>query len=112
MEIRVNLNPLEATITFPYHRRTVAYNNSDWAALYSNLRNSQRRWGMVEKVLGKTGVPIKTWAIIYKLLVQAVLMYGSGIWVVVDATVAVLEGFHHRISIQITGMTEQRGGCG
>ena len=42
------LPPLEA---FPYLGRIIAYNNSDWAAVYLNLRKSQRRWGMIERVL-------------------------------------------------------------
>ena len=55
MAIRANLNPLEENKVFPYLRLTIAYNNCDWAALYSNLRKVQRRWEMVAKVLGKTG---------------------------------------------------------
>ena len=70
MAIRVNLNPLRETAAFLYLRRTVKYNTSDWAALYSNLRKYQRRWGMVEKVLGKMGVPIKYLATMYKAVVQ------------------------------------------
>ena len=92
MEIRVNLNPLEATTAFPYLGRTIRYNNSDWVALYS------RSWGLVAKVLGKIGSPIKAQAMIYKALVQAVLLYGSEIWVVTHAMITVIEGFHHRIS--------------
>ena len=52
--IKVNLNPLEATTAFLYLGHTIVYNNSDWASLYSNLRGSHRRWGMVEEVMGKT----------------------------------------------------------
>ena len=57
--ILVNLNPLKETISFPYLGRIVTHNNSDWVALYSNVWKSHRRWIMVAKVLGKTGVPIK-----------------------------------------------------
>ena len=60
VEIRVNLNTLEATTVFPYLGRKVTFNNSDWAELYRKMRKSQRRWGMVEKVLGNTGAPIKS----------------------------------------------------
>ena len=70
VETRVNLNPLEVINTFPYLKRTDKSNNSDWDALYSKLRKDQRRWGMVEKVLGKMGVPIKAWEMMYKAVVQ------------------------------------------
>ena len=46
------------------------YNNSHWVALYSNLRKYQRIQGMLEKVLGKTGMPIKAQSMMYKLLFQ------------------------------------------
>ena len=64
---------------------------------------------MVEKVLGKTGMPIKAWEMIYKLKVQAVLLYRSKRWVVTDAMITVLEGFHHRMARRIEGMTSRRG---
>ena len=57
--IKVNLKPLKATTVFWYLWRIILYNNSDWAALYSQLRKSQRRCGVVENVLAKTGAPIK-----------------------------------------------------
>lgn len=37
------------------------------------------------------------------------LLYGREIWVVTDAMRAVLESFFHRISVPISGMTEQMG---
>ena len=66
---------------------------------------------MVTKVLGKTGAPIKARAMMYKLVVQAVLLYGRKIWVVTDSIRTVLEVFHHRITRRIVGMTERKGNC-
>ena len=45
---------------------------------------------MVAKVLGKTGVPTKACAMMYKLVVQAVLLYGSKIWVAMYVMITVL----------------------
>ena len=44
-------------------------------------------------------------------VVQAVLLYGSEIWALVDAMMKFLEGLHNRITSRITGMAE-RGGDG
>ena len=44
----------------------------------------------------------------YKAVVQAVIMYGSNIWVVMDPMMKVLEGFHHSIARLISGMMVQR----
>ena len=84
------MNPLEAATAFPCLGRTITYNNNYWVAIYSNLRKSHRRWGMVEKFLGKTGKPIKARAMMYKAVVQLVLLYGRKIWVVMDAMMTVL----------------------
>ena len=73
--IKVNLDPLESVSTLSYLGRTVAFNNSDWAALYQNLRKAQRRWGMVLGVLVKTGATVWARAMFYKAVVQAVLLY-------------------------------------
>ena len=108
MAIRVKLVPIEATIAFSYLGRTATYNNSNCAELYINLRKAQYLWGMIAKVMGKKGAPIKAQPMMYKMVVQAVLLYGSEIWVVIDAMMMVLEGFHHSIARRITGMTAHR----
>ena len=112
MAIKFNLNPLEATKIPPYLWRTTTYNNSDLVELYINLRKSQKRWGVVAKVLGKMGAPIKTHAMMYTAVLQAVLLYGSKIWMVTYAMVTVLEGFYHRISGRVVGMTASKGESG
>ena len=58
---------------------------------------------MVEKVLGKKVEPIKACAMMYKALFQAVLLYGSGIWVVTDAITTVIAGFYHRTANGLCG---------
>ena len=39
---------------------------------------------MVEKVMGKTRALIKYQGVMYKVVVQEILLYGSEIWVVPD----------------------------
>ena len=112
MAIKVNMNPHETTTAFTYLGITINYNNSHWEALYSNPWKAQRGWGVETKVLVKTGAPIKSRAMMYKAVVQAVLLYGRIIWVMTDAMIMVIEGFHHRISRSNTGRTERKGDFG
>ena len=42
-------------------------------------------------------------------MTQSVLLYGSEIWVVTGEMLKVLEGFHHRAEIRITGMKTAPG---
>ena len=59
--------------------------------------------------MGKMGAPIKACAMIYKAVFQAVLLYGSPIWVVTDAMVMVIEVFQHMIARQIFGGDSKEG---
>ena len=49
--------------------RTIAYSNSNLVDLYHNLWKARRRWGMVLKVLEKTGATVIAREIMYKAVV-------------------------------------------
>ena len=74
---KVNLYPLDPAAALLQLGCTITYNNSDWAALYQNLGKSRRRWGVVWRVLDKTGTSVQARTIIYKTIVQTVLLYSS-----------------------------------
>ena len=63
-------------MAFPYLVLTVAFNNSDWAAMYSNMSKLQWQWDVVAKVLMNTGYTVQSWVMMYKALVHTVLLYG------------------------------------
>ena len=107
MTINVNLHPLESTPTFSYLGCTIAYNNSDWAAVYNNLWKAQSHWVMVSGVLVKAGAMVQARVMFYKAVVQSVLVYRSEIWVIKDVMMKELEGFHNRINWRIAGKTER-----
>ena len=48
----------------------------------------------------------------YKAVLQLVILYGSDIWVVMGDMLKVLEGFHNRTARWITGMMASRGAGG
>ena len=62
---------------------------------------------MVGKLLLKTGETLQAGGMLYKSMLRLVLLYGSGSCVVMGAMLKVLEGFHHRLSRRILGMTAQ-----
>ena len=66
---------------FPYLGRKITYNNINWAAVYLNLRKDRRRWGMLARVLERTGATMKARGEMYNAVAQSVLLYGSEIWV-------------------------------
>ena len=63
---------------------------------------------MVVNVLTRAGAMSQAQVVLYKAVAQAVILYGSEIWVVIGAMLKVLEGFHHRVARQIARKTYRR----
>ena len=103
------MEDLPTSEALPYIGWTITYNNSNWTEVYHNLQKSRRLWGMVTRVLEKTGATVQAQGAMYKAVAQLVLLYSSNIWVAALDMLKVLEGFHHRAAQQITGMTSNRG---
>ena len=86
--------------------RSVAY--SDWVALYQKSWKVQLRWAMVVKVLTNTGATLRAQGMLYKAVVQSVLLYGRNSWLMMEAMLKILEWLSHWLAIRITGMTARR----
>ena len=67
------------------------------------------RCGVISKVLVKTGSTLQAWGMMYKVVAQSFLLYGSDSWVVTGKILKLLEEFHHREAREITGMTATCG---
>ena len=59
--------------------------------------------------MAKTGETVWACGMMYKVVAQLVILYGSEIWVVTGAILKALEGFHHRTARWITEITAARG---
>ena len=62
----MNTEPLDPVAEFSYLLVTVAYNNSNWVALYQNLWKSRSFRGVVGKVVKKMGANVRAQGVIYK----------------------------------------------
>ena len=78
----INAEALPLLEAFSYLGSKIVYNNSNWAAVYQNVRKSRRRWGMIVRVLENMGETVWSQGVMYKLVAQLVIMYRSEIWVV------------------------------
>ena len=58
--------------------------------MYRNLWKSHSIQGKVVNVLVKTEEPIKSQAMMFKVLLKAVLLYGTKIWVVMDTMMTMI----------------------
>ena len=105
MSIKDNLEPLDSAATFPYLGCTIVYNNSDWAALYHNVRKYQRRWGMVSSVMVKAVAAVQSQEMMYTAVVQTGMLYNSDSWVITDTMMKLLEVLHRIIARKISRKT-------
>ena len=105
VSFQINVKTLPSLKELPYLGRTITFNNSNWAAVYLNLRKFWRQWGVIARVLERTGVTVRSWGEIYKEVAQLVLIYGSESWVATGEMLNVLTVFHHWAARRITGMT-------
>ena len=53
---------------------------------------------------------VRARAMIYKVVVQTMLLYRIKIWLVMEAMLKVLEGLHQRLDHRIAGMSDRRVG--
>ena len=93
-------------MAFLYFVNTVAFDNISYASLYQNLQKARRQWGVLAKVLTSTGATVHHQEIIYKAVVQKILLYGIEIWVVMGSILKVLEGLYHQLARRIVVKTD------
>ena len=86
---------------FKYLGRLLAQDDDDIQAICAQLRKARGTWARVGQVLWAENVPPWVAAKFYKAVVQAVLLYGSEMWVLSTAALASLEGFHIRAAYRM-----------
>ena len=95
-------------MAFLYLGRTVTFNKSDWGSPYQNFHIARCWWEVVAKLLTSTGVTVCVGEMLYKAVLQMVLIYVRESWVVMGAMLKFMEGFHHQEDRRISGNMDQR----
>ena len=75
--------------------------------MHHNLWKDRQFWGMISKVLMKTGETVRAHGILYKLVAHRVLIYGSNSFVVIGEMIKALEGFHQQEAWWVVGMIDR-----
>jgi hypothetical protein len=99
----VNGVPLEGVSLFRYLGRPISSQDSDWPAVYYNLKKARKRWARVSRVLTREGADSRVCGMFYKAVVQSILLYGCETWNITSQVLSVLEGFHHRVARRLSG---------
>lgn len=93
---------LESVTTFRYLGRPLSCTDSDWPALYWNLKKARKRWAQVSRVLTREDSNPRVLAMFYKAIVMSVLLYGAETWVLTAPMLQALKGFHNRVTRRIS----------
>jgi len=99
---------LDKVTSFKYLGRILSADDSDWPAIYLNLKKARSRWARVYRVLSRTEANPRVSGYFYKAIIQSVLLYCCETWVVSKAVLRVLAGFHNRVARRLSGRLPYR----
>ena len=83
---------------------------NNWPAVAVNLRKAQKIWTRMTRILGWEGAYPRISGLFSKVVVQAVLIFGSETWVLTPCMERSLGRFQHRLARHITGRQPRRRG--
>ena len=101
-------DPLRQVKIFKYLGRLTTYDDTDVPAARRQLSRARAVEGRLRKVIEKKGVLAPVARMFCQTVVAAVLLYGSKLWVLTDAQLARLEGFHVERARRLTGMRPRK----
>ena len=97
-------------MTFRYLGRTLDQTDDDWTYVWRNTMRARLVWGILGKLLQREGEEPRALAIFYRVVVQAILLYGSEAWILLLKMERNVEWIHTGLLCQITGKRQIRDG--
>ena len=77
--------------------------DDNWPAVVRNFSKAMAVWKRMMIILSWEGANMQVSAFFFKILVQAVLLFGAETWVVTPCMGRVLGGFHDQVARCFTG---------
>merc|ERR1711906_15227 len=93
---------------FKYLGRLIAYDDTDVPAARRQLARARAVWGRLRKIIQKENITAPVAGMFYQAVVAAVLLYGSESWVLPEAQLRALEGFHVECARRLTGLRPRK----
>ena len=94
---------VEGVAQFKYLGHPLDQTGDNWMAIRQNVKWEWKVWGILRKILRREGVDIKVSEMLYRVVVQAVLLFGLDYWVLLSTMEEMVEGSHTGFLHQITG---------
>ena len=97
---------------FKYLGRVLTAACDDWPAVVGKPRKAWKSWVRLTRILGGEGAYLKVLGIFFKAVVQAVLLFGSEMWVLTPRMGRALGSFQHGVARRITGRQPKKQDVG
>ena len=75
-------HPLEMVTSFKYLGRVISSTENDWMKIVRNLARAKTVWSRMSRILSRMGAPPWVSGLLFKAVIQAVLLFGAETWVV------------------------------
>ena len=106
------VTPWKTPPNFKYFGWFLSAADDDWTVVVHTLRKAQKKWARLLRVLVRKGSDGHASGLLYVVLVQAVLMYESEMWVIYPRIRRKLDGFHYRAVHRLMGQHTRKKKCG
>ena len=93
---------METVTSFKYMGRVMKEGQNDWPAVAGNLRKARKIWMQMVRILIREGADPKVLGLLFKAVVQAVLLFGLEMWVLTPRMERSLSRFQHRVAQRLT----------
>ena len=90
--------PLDTVTSFKYLGRVITAGDDNWPVVTSNLIKAQKSWTRMTRILGWEGEDPRISSLFFKVVVQAVLLFGLETWVMNPCMERALGSFQHRVA--------------
>ena len=95
--------PMTSITSFKYLGRIMTTSDDDWPAVVGNPSKARKIWLWLSIILGRYGVKPRVLVITFKVVVQAVFIFGSETWVMIPHMGCTLGRFQHMVVRWIAG---------
>ena len=101
---------LRSVERFKYLGRILSSSDSDMPAVRKNLAKAKAVWRRISTVIAKESVPAVIAGMFFRVVVEAVLLYGSETWALPPTAMRCLNGFQVEAARRLTGMMPRKRG--
>ena len=90
-------------LSFKYPGRVIPAADDDWLVVIWNMMKTRAVWRRMSSILRREGARPRLSGFFFKSIIQSVLLFGAGMWVVTPRMGQVLGSFQDQVARRLTG---------